>query len=88
MVLGASLVLIVLTTTIFATAIWTRPFTLAESARGGWLTSFALTLFVIALLRDPGRDDPVVRVARHQVLAVGGSRAGATQVVRDRRVCS
>ena len=45
--------LIVFTTTIFATAIWTRPFTLANSARGGWLTSFALTLFVIVVFAIP-----------------------------------
>ena len=34
-------------------------------------------------VRDPGRDVPLVRVARRQVLSVGGSRARATQVVRD-----
>jgi signal transduction histidine kinase len=50
---GASLALIVFTTTIFATAIWTRPFTLANTARGGWLTSFALTLFLIVVFAIP-----------------------------------
>ena len=50
---AASLVLIVVTTTIFATAIWTRPFTLADSARGGWLTSLALTLYVVVLFSIP-----------------------------------
>ena len=50
---GASLALIVFTTTIFATAIWTRPFTLADTARGGWLTSFALTLFLIVVFAIP-----------------------------------
>ncbi len=50
---AASFALIVFTTTIFATAIWTRPFTLANTARGGWLTSFALTLFVIVVFALP-----------------------------------
>ena len=50
---AASFTLIVFTTTIFATAIWNRPFTLATTARGGWLTSFALTLFLVVLFAIP-----------------------------------
>jgi signal transduction histidine kinase len=50
---AASFALILFTTTIFATAIWTRPFTLATTARGGWLTSFALTLFLVVLFAIP-----------------------------------
>jgi signal transduction histidine kinase len=50
---GAVLGLIVFTTCVFATGIWTRPFTLADTARTGWLTSVALTLFIIALFAIP-----------------------------------
>jgi signal transduction histidine kinase len=50
---GAVLALIVCTNAIFATSIWTRPFTLADRARAGWLTSVALSLFVIALFAIP-----------------------------------
>ncbi len=49
----AALALILSTTAIFATSIWARPFTLADQARAGWLTSLALTLFVIALFAIP-----------------------------------
>jgi signal transduction histidine kinase len=66
---GSVLVLILFTTAIFATSIWTRPFTLADRARAGWLTSFALTLFVIALFAIPAATflsfaSLVVRFAR------------------------
>jgi signal transduction histidine kinase len=50
---GAALALILFTTGIFATSIWARPFTLADRARGGWLTSIALTLFLIVLFAIP-----------------------------------
>ena len=50
---GAVLVLILFTTVIFATSLWTRPFSLADRARAGWLTSLALTLFVIAIFALP-----------------------------------
>jgi signal transduction histidine kinase len=48
---GAVLVLLLITTSIFATSIWNRPFTLEDSARS--LSSLALTLFLIALLAIP-----------------------------------
>jgi signal transduction histidine kinase len=50
---GAVLVLILFTTVVFATSIWTRPFTLADRARAGFLTSLSLTLFVVALFAIP-----------------------------------
>jgi len=50
---GAALTLIVFTTGIFATSLWSRPFTLADRTRAGWLTSFALTLFIIVLFAIP-----------------------------------
>ena len=48
---GAVLVLLLITTSILATSIWTRPFVLEDRARS--LSSFALTLFLIALLAIP-----------------------------------
>ena len=43
--------LLLVTTAIFATSIWSRPFTLGDRARS--LDSFALTLFVVVLLMLP-----------------------------------
>ena len=58
---------------IFATSMWSEPFTLADTARSGG--SFALTLFVVVLLIAPRRRVRVVRVGGDAVRgAVGDER--------------